>query len=395
MPGRRLLPGLVLLACAAAAPAQPDTRDATSAAEGKKLAALLQTEYTAGRTLLQEYPSMVGQGVSNLAGRRFTTINLPPGTPVRPTGATSPNMRPAGNGWVKDDFFLPSPTWRMVKVIGGEHAGKAGWIREETSKRPVRIRFAVYYNGKSVKDRAFERAARYALRDWDKECKAQLEKVGDGDYTNLCLFFPVVTRDHFMISWHAVDQLVKQAPVVRREGKEIKSRVDRAFLFTHASISPNEPAADGTPGPGRSGLEFGLAFEGDTRATFQKDDIAALPRLAWPEVPDPDQPVIHLHGCNTGLLKTNLLSEVELRRDWCPAREFAMTQGVTTLGQRGDSFFSSSMTEYQRIDAASPEVYLWGFWRKTSSWLHVFSEQAIPAAVYGSDGLVIPGGEGR
>ena len=82
------------------------------------------------------------------------------------------------------------------------------------------------------------------------------------------------------------------------------------------------------------------------RLTGQQIEILALSKLNWAA-----DGLLTLLGCNTGLAG---------KRGWTPASVFAKAQGVSTIGQAGYAYFSTSKTSYVKIGSGQ-SIYLWAY----------------------------------
>jgi len=184
---------------------------------------------------------------------------------------------------------------------------------------PKCIYFAIYYR---VPDNAFKRAA----ETWKRKVEQYASYRKDVD---IIILKEVKTETDFRRAWKEV--YAKNASV---GGIVIEGQ-----LFTHASKD------DGGP----NGLEFRSSRTDD--GTLTKGEITSLPRLNW----DDQNGLLVLTGCNTGLIE---------KRGWTPAREFARSHRVRTVGQPGYAYFSQNDKKYVEINSASTQVYLWAYKRR-------------------------------
>jgi hypothetical protein len=196
-----------------------------------------------------------------------------------------------------------------------------------------RLTFGIYYK---VKDHAFRRALETEIRElmissaWDTE-------------RDIVILKEVRYEADFKKAWTDINT----------EARAKNAEVVRGLLFLHASKPTGE----------NSGFEFAPATTG-ADATLKKDEMSALTKLPWAV-----QAMLDLRGCNTGMAGE--------RRPWSVAEVMAKSQGVTTTGQMGYSYFSTSKTQYEEASPNSGLIYLWAFRRKKNEFLG--DGKAIPA----------------
>lgn len=208
-----------------------------------------------------------------------------------------------------------------------------------TTKR-WRVFFAIYHN---VTDGAFKRAA----ETWRDEVSATHRFNASAD---VFLMFETKTTADFRNSWKSVYDTANGERAVVVEGA----------LFTHASIDSKH----------YDGLEF-------RDGTFRREDIHSLEPLPW----DPHG-VLTLTGCNTG----NSHRDDHQDHAWCPAREFCNRQRITTIGQYGYAYFSTTKMAWSVFDAqtykAGP-LYLWTYHRKRNvKWHELETNNRITGIVF-------------
>ncbi len=192
---------------------------------------------------------------------------------------------------------------------------------------PKHIYFAMYYR---VPDNAFKRAAETWKRKVEQSSSyrrvAQL-KLGT------IIMEEVRTEADFKNAWSRIyKQLLPLCGVVV-EGQ----------LFTHATKQTDE----------KDGLEFKPT---GSDGTLTRGEIRSLPKLNW----DDKNGLLVLRGCNTGLSGSHLFGLIG-KRNWTPAREFAKSQKVKTIGQAGFSYFSQNENKHVEINQGSKQVYLWAY----------------------------------
>jgi hypothetical protein len=182
--------------------------------------------------------------------------------------------------------------------------------------------FTIYYE---VPNRAFQIAA----ETW---APIMMKDVGFNPKRDILLMLPVTTEGDFKAAWKKIADRCRNDAAVVIEG----------HLFTHASWL----------GLRRTGLEF--KKDGVDDATVTEAEIKALEPLNW----HPSFGKLTLEGCNTGEKSV---------RGWCPAEAFAKRQGVTTEGQAGWGYFSSTLMVYTEIaqspakEVLSDRIYLWAY----------------------------------
>ena len=174
--------------------------------------------------------------------------------------------------------------------------------------------FAIYYE---VPDGAFFRAA----QTWESEI---LGGVCRPD--TLLVEESARTETDFKNAWARI----------RDRANKTGMPVIQGQVFSHAS-----------KGESMDGLEFKPSDEDD--GTLSQAEIMSLPVLPWAK-----DGLLTLAGCNSGLVGT---------RGWAPARVFALTQKVTTIGQSGYAYFSTSKDRYVKISPGSQTIYLWAYKR--------------------------------
>lgn len=180
--------------------------------------------------------------------------------------------------------------------------------------------FAIYYE---VPDNAFYRAA----QTWE------MEVLGGASQSDAPMMEEGVrTETDFKNAWARI----------REQARKTGMPVIQGHVFSHAS-----------KGDSADGLEFKGSDVDD--GTLTQAEIMSLPALPWA-----DDGLLTLAGCNSGLLGT---------RGWAPARVFAQTQKVTTIGQSGYAYFSTSKDRYVKITPGSQTVYLWAYKRASNGML--------------------------
>lgn len=219
--------------------------------------------------------------------------------------------------------------WIEVEVVDGPHRGKKGWVlRHHVREFRRLLYFAIWYK---VGDRAFERAANTALKEFEAKLKTPAGHSAspiDVEYEGMSL--GVRTKSEFLAAW-----------------SQVKARADKAHLevyygaiLTHASIQNDL----------RDGLEFSSE---ESDSTLRPGEIAGLPKLPWAS----DAHGLVLHGCYTGAYTTKYDGLVS-RRNWCPAEILAKKQRVTTWGEDGTSTFSTDPNKYVEIKETDQQIYL-------------------------------------
>jgi len=192
-----------------------------------------------------------------------------------------------------------------------------------------RIVFGIYYQ---TADNAFQRALETEIRELNLD--AEVDVIVRG----------VKHEDQFKAAWSAI----------AKHARDTSSEIILGLVFTHASKPTGED----------SGLEFYPSPGND--ATLKRAEMASLEKLPWAV-----DARLDLRGCNTGSTGT--------RRNWSPASEMAASQGVTTLGQMGYSYFSSSREKYQPLESTSKNAYLWAYERRKNGLTG--DDRQIPAKV--------------
>lgn len=187
---------------------------------------------------------------------------------------------------------------------------------------PAHLYFTIYYTGDD--DGAFRRAA----LTW-------VQETMDSQSYRACDKFIVAgakTEAEFRSQWMKIYKASYEPDWVVVKGN----------IFSHAS-------KDGDSIP--DGLEFkrGVsATVGSDDGTLEDFEIRALSRLNWRA-----SAWLVLSSCNTG----------SLRDGWAPAKSFAESQKVDTIGQAGYAYFSTKKDRYEKIDGSSETVYLWAYQR--------------------------------
>ena len=178
-----------------------------------------------------------------------------------------------------------------------------------------RLFFSIYYRSK---DNAFKNAA----NTWKSDVQSQQAFVSGQDY-----FYEkeIQSECDFTTAWDEVLTIANNGSY----------RVWAGQLFTHSSKQ----------GDGNDGLEFISC--GGNDGTFKQNEIIALPKLPWHE-----RGFLILAGCNSGLNRSG----------WSPAQVFAKSQSVTTLGQTGYAYFSTTWNKYVE-KTTQTSICLWAFRR--------------------------------
>ncbi len=324
--------------------------------------------YTGYRASLFQEPSFAAQRILRLAGEPFWTLPLEKETPVSVI-STSPDKSPRGKGRFEVDGQLKF-TWYQVKVRGGEQRGKVGWVlKNELVPRAIRLKFAVYY---PVPDRAFERAAKFQLQEWQEHC----ERVADGrdpkddDYTDVCICIEAGFAQQFVALWSRLARLLSENKGADRDGRSVDSVVLSGHLFLHASKNTRA-----------EGLEFAQLNEmGD--GTLSREMMSDLPVLPWAKSKEGDvwAPKLLLLGCNTGAMG---------KRDWCPAQVLARSQQTTTLGYDGFSYFSRSPVTFITAKPSDSEIYLKAYRISLNTSFGLGDGSVIPPILFNKEGTVL------
>jgi hypothetical protein len=212
-----------------------------------------------------------------------------------------------------DRLFIPDRGRRSAPARTGSEArfrAHRGAVTErEADEINTTYQFALYYE---VSDRAFERAARW----WERSTVVL-------DVISVVLGFR--TKAEFLSLWSYLSANCGSGLI--RE----------AHVFSHAS-----------KGDETDGIEF-------SDNTLTRNNIADLPRLNW----KPGATLV-LHSCNTGVIG---------ERGWTPAAEFAVSQGIFTIGQSGYAYFSETDHQYKESSSTATEMYLWAYQRRRNGFM--------------------------
>ncbi len=185
--------------------------------------------------------------------------------------------------------------------------------RVTADTNPRTCMFYIYYD---VPDGAFERAALTDKRDF-KAVFSPPSRV---------VMKKVKTKQDFIKAWNEI----------RQEAMTRGERVFLGTLLTHASKQLDQ----------RDGLEFANDPAG---STLTREDIRNLQKMPWLNGGNEKGGGLILNGCNTGLIGD---------RGWCPAQEFAKSQGCDALGEAGFATFSRVKDKYEPTRLGEITTYL-------------------------------------
>jgi len=180
-----------------------------------------------------------------------------------------------------------------------------------------RIIFSIYYK---VPDNAFKNAAAI----WKNRIIQQEFFLGNQDY-----FFEreISSETEFRTAWRELHGLATRGNYEVLVGN----------ILSHASKQTDD----------NDGLEFKKDLGND--GTLREAEIRSLAKLPWSK-----NGYLILCGCNTGLQK---------ERSWVPAKSFAKSQGIPTLGQTGYAYFSTQWGIYKENSKKSANICLWAYSR--------------------------------
>lgn len=177
---------------------------------------------------------------------------------------------------------------------------------------------AIYYEDR--KTPAFRAAATTWLQDvvLESRVRPRTELIGAGSVID------------FVMAWRRVQSLCEANGLA----------ISRMGVFGHGSHE----------GAREAGLEFAPVSGGgpgqDT--TFGQFDIISLPQLPWTM-----DALLMLTNCASGRAVMGL--------DECIADFFCRTQGVTTIGQRGWSSFSTTWEQHTKMQGHEARLALWSY----------------------------------
>lgn len=200
-----------------------------------------------------------------------------------------------------------------------------------------RIFFAIYYK---TQDDAFKLAA----KNWLKAVKRQESFVAGHD---VVIEKEISSEADFKKVWMQINT----------HSNLKNGKVWVGNIFSHASKQDDS----------NDGLEFARGAQND--GTLKQSEILSLQKLPWA-----DNAYLILTGCNTGLID---------QRGWCPAKSFALKQGVITIGQTGYAYFSNQWKTYSEKSPADKNIYLWAYARgKNGAYGLLSSGNRMPGKVF-------------
>lgn len=176
---------------------------------------------------------------------------------------------------------------------------------------------AIYYEDR--KTPAFRAAARTWLEDVVLESRARprTELIGAASVID------------FVMAWRRVQYLCETDGLA----------ISRMGVFGHGSHEGRREA----------GLEFGpVGGGGGEDTTFGQFDILSLPQLPWTV-----DGLLMLTNCASG--------RAIAPYDECIADIFCRSQGVTTIGQRGWSSFSTTWEQHNKMKGHETRLALWSY----------------------------------